>query len=90
MIRTITYTFLLLTVILMGCNLTISHALATDGEKITFLGDKSKQAMEEIEELEIEIVKAQSLDTLITKAEEMGLTDPVKQRVLNSRGELET
>lgn len=72
MIKKICYLTLSLVFILISLNLIISHALATDGEELTHINVLSQALKEETDNLHRQIMEAQSLKNILTRAESAG------------------
>lgn len=85
MIKIITYIAILSVVILMGLNLAMSHALATDGEKLTKLSNESKELQKEVGRLKRNATEAKSLSSILTKAKDLGLTELAIPRMVKDQ-----
>lgn len=83
MIKAIAYAAILLVMILTGLNLAVSHALATDGERLAKLGGQSRQIQEEADGLRRDITEAQSVSSILFRAENLGFTGLAKQKVIS-------
>lgn len=83
MIKIISYMAILLVVVLTGLNLAMSHALATDGERLTKLGNQLKQIQEEVDKLEGNLTETQSINSIVSRAKELGFTESAKQRMIS-------
>lgn len=74
MIKLMAYMAILLVVVLIGLNLAMSHALATDGERLGELGNRLEKIQEEVNALEKGVAEAKSVDNILSRAKEMGFT----------------
>lgn len=64
-------------------NLAMSHALATDGEKLTELSVRFEELRGEVDRMEKGVTEAQSIETILSGAERLGFAGLAKQKIIN-------